>query len=81
MRLTEWFLVIPFLPLAIVLATVLGPSLLQHHPRHRDHVVAGHRAADPRAGAVAQGAALRRARRALGAGRLAPDDAGTSCPT
>ena len=27
-RLTEWFLVIPFLPLAIVLATVLGPSLL-----------------------------------------------------
>jgi peptide/nickel transport system permease protein len=27
-RVTEWFLVIPFLPLAIVLATVLGPSLL-----------------------------------------------------
>ena len=27
-RLTEWFLVIPFLPLAIVLATVLGPSLV-----------------------------------------------------
>jgi peptide/nickel transport system permease protein len=26
-RLTEWFLVIPFLPLAIVLATVLGRSL------------------------------------------------------
>jgi peptide/nickel transport system permease protein len=26
-RLTEWFLVIPFLPLAIVMATVLGPSL------------------------------------------------------
>ncbi|MGL5827294.1 MAG: ABC transporter permease [Nocardioides sp.] len=26
-RLTEWFLVIPFLPLAIVLATVLGKSL------------------------------------------------------
>ncbi|MGD9958964.1 ABC transporter permease [Nocardioides sp.] len=26
-RLTEWFLIIPFLPLAIVLASVLGPSL------------------------------------------------------
>ena len=27
MRLTEWFLVIPFLPLAIVLATILGPNV------------------------------------------------------
>src|SRR5262245_3319361 len=27
-RVTEWFLVIPFLPLAIVLASLLGPSLL-----------------------------------------------------
>ncbi len=27
-RITEWFLVVPFLPLAIVLSTLLGPSLL-----------------------------------------------------
>ena len=37
-RLTEWFLVIPFLPLAIVLATVLGRGPVQHRARHRRHL-------------------------------------------
>ncbi len=34
-RFTEWFLVIPFLPLAIVLASVLGRSLVNIVARHR----------------------------------------------
>ena len=38
---------IPFLPLAIVLATVLGRVAVQHRHRHRRDVLAGHRAADP----------------------------------
>ena len=67
MRLTEWFLVIPFLPLAIVLAAVLGPSV-----RNVILVIGitswpATARRDPRAGAVGEGAALRRASRALGA--------------
>ena len=74
-RLTEWFLVIPFLPLAIVLATVLGPVAAQHHDRHRRHLLARHGAADPQPRRCRSKARpyLERAR-ALGAGRLAPDD-------
>ena len=61
MRITEWFLVIPFLPLAIVLASILGPNV-------RNVIIVigitswpGDGARDPRPGADAQGAALRRA--------------------
>ena len=42
-RLTEWFLVIPFLPLALILATILGRVAAQHLDRHRHHQLAGAR--------------------------------------
>ena len=80
-RLTEWFLVIPFLPLAIVMATVLGPVAAQHRHRDRRDLVAGHRPADPQPDADDPGAALPRARAACSAPARATRSAGTSCPT
>ena len=47
---------------------------LEHHPRDRDHVVAGDGAADPRAGADAEGAALRRAQPCARCVEPAPDE-------
>ncbi len=80
-RVTEWFLVIPFLPLALVLATVLGRGLfnislvigLTSWPATALLI----RSPDP----VDQGAALPRAGprpRRRPAGTRSP---GTSCPT
>ena len=62
---------IPFLPLAIVLATVLGPLAVNIVLVIGVTVLARHRAADPEPDAVDQGAALpgagaRAGRRATG---------------
>ena len=54
-RLTEWFLVIPFLPLAIILAVVLGRSLLNIARGHRRDELAGNGPADPQPDAVGAG--------------------------
>ncbi len=73
-RLTDWFLVIPFLPLAIVLATVLGGSLANVAVVIGVTSWAGDRAdgagADPRGELAAVSGARPRARRR----QLAPDD-------
>ena len=74
-RLTEWFLVIPFLPLALVLAAVLGRSLLNIVAGHRRHQLAGHGAADPQPDPLDQGAALPRAGPGPRRRPMAPDDA------
>ena len=68
----DWFLVIPFLPLAIVLVVAAraasgGLARRQagdHHHRHRDHRLGGHVADHPQPGAVDQGAHVRRTRHA-----------------
>ena len=57
-RLTEWFLVIPYLPLAMVLVSVLGRSLRQHRDRHRPHELGEHRPAHPQPDVVDQGAVV-----------------------
>ena len=56
-------------------------SLCQHHPRDRHHVVGGDGAARPRADALGQGTAVRRASSRARLQQLAPRHAGTSCPT
>ena len=75
MRLTEWFLVIPFLPLAIVLAAILGPSVATSSSSSGSR-----RGRRPRASSARRCSRSRQRdyverSRALGASEPAPDDA------
>ena len=81
MRFTEWFLVIPFLPLAIALASVLGPSSTNII------IVIGITSWPSTARLIRAQVLTLKERlyvdrsRALGASRLAPDGAATSSRT
>ena len=82
MRVTDWFLVIPFLPLGDRARRGAGPTSVDHHLRHRHHVVAGDRAARPRRRCCRCKERLYVDRaRALGAARRHLIVAATSCPT
>src|SRR4029450_3159196 len=73
MRVTDWFLVIPFLPLAIVLATVLGPSLANLAFGIGLTSLPGHAPSPPRPAPGRPPAPLHRAAPGPRPRRLAPD--------